>query len=111
VLDFVTVVKLGPTHLFLNIHCVPTHLVPRDLTPFFYQLHLQYHAYWRGAKPRDFTLTGRSLRMVKEWINRDLNMNLTAEYMDQRGDVFERIVGVPQHVCVCWFMHCKSYSQ
>jgi hypothetical protein len=45
--------------------------------------------------------------MEEEWINRDLNLNLTAEYMDQRGDVFERIVGVPQHA----EMHYKSYSR
>jgi len=80
----------------------------------FIQLHFQFQAYWRGAKPRDFTLSNlKKVRMEKEWINWDLNLNLTTENMDQRVKLFERILGVPHSALgnVCWYMHYKIYSQ
>lgn len=50
--------------------------------------------------------------MAKEWINWDLNLNLTTENMDQRGQLFERILDVPNSAWgnVCWYMHYKIYS-
>jgi hypothetical protein len=62
----------------------------------FIELRFQFQAYWRGAKPRDFTLSNlRKVRIEKEWINWGLNLILTTENTDQRGQLFERILGVP----------------
>ena len=80
----------------------------------FIQLHVQFQAYWRGAKPMNLTFSNlKKVRMEKEWINWDLNLNLTTANMDQRRQLFERIPYVPHSAWgnVCWYMHYKIYSQ
>lgn len=111
---FLTSWKAWTPPTFYYIQCVPTDLVPWVWTcTNFIQLHFLFQAYWRGAKLRDFTLSNlKKVRMEKEWINWDLNLNLTTENMDERVQPFERILGAPHSALgnVCWYMHYKIYS-
>ena len=51
--------------------------------------------------------------MENEYINGDLNLNVTVVHVGQQGRLFQSILGMPYSPWenVCWYMHYKIYSQ
>jgi len=87
---------LNLAHIFLYQVCTDRPCALRLKLHIFIERHFQFQAYWRGTKPRDLTFSNlKKVRVEKEWINWVLNLNPTTENMDQRGQLFERILGVP----------------